>query len=511
MSAITSAASILLARDPDSHEVYAVRRSEKLKFFGGFHAFPGGKFHASDSDRKAIPFEANSQTPGPLLDRMVAAARELFEEAGILLARRPDGSFPPSGPELDELRKQLMAEAIPFAQVLTRLGTALHTADFTHLGNLVTPPFTPIRFDTAFFLATAPANQEPQVWPGELDLGQWTTADALLSCWERGECLVSPPSIMILSAIRGRPATDAPALLAPHIRAMMDGAIHPIFFAPDVQLIPLRTNSLPPSSYTNAYLVGRDPVYLFDPGTPFPEEQERLFAMLDGHLASGKPLTAIVLTHRHTDHIGAVNACVARYRLPVYAHAWTAKALEHKIAVQRILDDGAWLDLGKAADGYGNWCLQAIHTPGHDPGHLAFYDPHYRLLFVGDMVSTLSSVVIAPPEGDLAVYLESLRRLQRYDARLLFPGHGPVSNRVRHVLDEAIAHRVKREEQLVEAVASGFHTVPELAVRLYQGLLPELVKFARLQVLAGLAKLQQEGRATVDGEGDEARWEMRPA
>src|SRR6202040_1481243 len=100
------------------------------------------------------------------------------------------------------------------------------------------------------------------------------------------------------------------------------------------------------------------------------------------------------------------------------------------------IQDGDRLDLGTRPDGIGEpggvsprgWDLQALHTPGHASGHLAFYEPHYRLLFAGDMVSTISSVVIAPPDGDLTIYLESLRRLAALDCGLLLPGHGSVSS-----------------------------------------------------------------------------------
>ena len=506
MSAITPAASILLGRGPDSPEIYVVRRSEKLRFFGGFHAFPGGKVNPSDAQRHEIPIQGFPGLELSLCERLTAAVRELFEETGVLPARLGSGGFPGSGPELDRLRKQVIAEEMPFGQALASLGAQLHAADFVHLGNLVTPPFTNLRFDTAFFLAQVPPNQEPQVWPGELDQGTWTTADAMLACWERGECLISPPSIMMLAAVRGRPIADAPAQLAPSMQALAAGEIHPIYVAPDVQLIPLRTNSLPPSNYTNAYLVGRGPVYLVDPGTAFPEEQQRLFTLLDRHLANGKALTAILLTHRHSDHTGAVQACMDRYRLPVYAHAWSEQALAGKIKVSRVIKDGDWLDLGTSAAGRRNWCLQALHTPGHDPGHLSFYDPHYRLLFAGDMVSTLSSVVIAPPDGDLAVYLESLRRLKGLDTRLLFPGHGPVTNRATQTVEEAIAHRARREAQLVEAITAQPRDVAQLAGELYRGLPLELEKFARLQVQAGLTKLQRESRARPEGEGEAAIW-----
>src|SRR5262249_15889060 len=158
-----------------------------------------------------------------------------------------------------------------------------------------------------------------------------------------------------------------------------------------------------------------------DPGSSDPEELRRLFEVLDAQQERGRSLTAIVLTHHHPDHVGGVPACVQRYGLPVYAHSLTARALQGKLSVTREIQEADRLDLGEGPDQGGRWHLEALHTPGHAPGHLAFYEPRYRLLLAGDMVSTLSSIVIAPPDGDLTVYLNSLRRLVTYDCRLLLP------------------------------------------------------------------------------------------
>src|SRR5262249_55300560 len=149
----------------------------------------------------------------------------------------------------------------------------------------------------------------------------------------RGEGLVAPPTIMTLEAIRDRAVDEAPARLGPLLRALAAGAIHPIFFAPQVQLIPLRTIALAPGTHTNAYLVGRHPAYLLDPGATDPAEQRRLFDTLDTQKREGRRLAAIVLTHHHPDHVGAVPACAERYRVGVWAHPLTADRLRPRIEV----------------------------------------------------------------------------------------------------------------------------------------------------------------------------------
>jgi glyoxylase-like metal-dependent hydrolase (beta-lactamase superfamily II)/8-oxo-dGTP pyrophosphatase MutT (NUDIX family) len=506
VTTIAEAASVLLARGPGSPEVFVVRRAERLRAFGGFHAFPGGKVCPTDGD--LLPAGTSSNTWDTNV-RRVAAARELFEETGILLARRPDGTFPPSGPEFDSPRRELSEGRLTFAEVLARLGLALNPADFAGVGAFVTPAFSALRFDTSFFVAHLPPGQRAEVWPGELDSGRWTTGAAMLEEWGRGECLVAPPALSILQAIRGRPVDEVAVHLAPLLAATAAGAIPPIFYAPQVQMVPLQTLALPPSTHTNAYLVGSGPVYLLDPGSSEPAEQQLLFDVLDVQQALGRRLTAVVLSHHHIDHVGAAAVTARRYGVPIWAHPQTARALEGRIAVDRTLQDGDRLDLGPTPDSGGPWHLEAIHTPGHASGHLAFYDPHYRLLFAGDMVSTLSSIVIAPPDGDLAVYLDSLRRLRGYDCRLLLPSHGGPSARPGDLLDETLAHRRGREEQLLAALGKGLRQVGELAQEMYPGLPTPLVRFAELQVRAGLQKLQREQRVQRSEAHGQEEWELR--
>lgn len=495
---VAEAASVLLARGRNSPEVYLVRRSEQLRFFGGFWAFPGGKVDPADA---SLPVTAGNDDLNP---RRAAAARELFEETGVLLARRADGSYPAAA-ELASLRDEHAANRITFADVLACLGASLHTDDFALIGHVTTPAFQPIRFDTTFFVSVLPPEQEPHIIPGELDRGEWASAADMLDRWRRGHALVSPPTVMTLGAVEGRAVEEAPACLGSLLRRIDAGAIHPIYFAPDVQLIPLSTPNLPLSRHVNAYLVGRDPAYLIDPGTDDDAERRRLFDLLDERIADGARLAAVVLTHEHPDHIGSAAACSQRYGVPVWGHVLTADLLRGQIDFARLLNDRDRLDLGRSGDGE-SWSLETVLTPGHAPGHLAFYEPHYRLLFAADMISTLSSVVVPPPpHGDMAVYLASLRRLQGYDCRLLLPSHGNPTPRPQEAIAKALEHRARRERELLEALADGPQSAAELTARLYRDVAEPLARFARLQTLAGLLKLENEGKVRAAAEaGPEA-------
>ena len=476
------AASVLLTRGP-GHEVYAIRRSPALRFFGGFWAFPGGRLDPADG-------------PADLAAHRTAACRELFEEAGVLIARRPDGSFLPASTDLNADRRALLAGELSFPALLAAHRLTVHAKDFTPVGTLTTPPFSAVRFATMFFVAALPDGQVPTIWPGELDEGCWITPPALLDRWRRRECLLTPPTVLLMQGVGATPLDEAAQRLGPVVAP--GDALPPIAFAPQVQGWPLRTVALPPATHTNAYLVGAGPRYLIDPGCDAPDEQRQLFHAVD----QAGPPTAIVLTHHHPDHVGAAAVCADRYRVPIWAHAETAARV--RFPVDRVLQDGDRLDLGPCPIDGGPWALEARHTPGHAPGHLAFFEPRYGLLFAGDMLSTLTTIVIAPPDGDLAVYLASLWRLRELPARLLLPAHGLPTAAPDRAIDEALEHRARREAQLLAALAAGPADVDALAAAIYRGLPDRLMRFARAQVQAGLLKLQQDGRAAPAGD----RWRL---
>ncbi len=479
MTAITPAASVLLSPAPGSAEVYAVRRGDRLKFFGGFWAFPGGRLDPGDLALAG----ATEPTAGAL---RVAACRELFEEAGVLIAR----PLPASGDALDGLRRELLAGRLPFGRLLAERGLTIHAEDFRPVGQITTPASSPVRFATTFFTAHLPPGQRAAVWPGELDEGRWSPVAALLHDWQRGICPLTPPAVVILRALDGHPVDAAPERVGPVFARRTDDALPDIWFAPFVRALPLRTAALPPTTHTNAYLVGP---YLIDPGADDPHEQRRLLQALDG-----SAVRAVVLTHHHPDHVGAAAVSARHFGVPVWAHARTAERLRGRVVVDRLLDEGDRLD----GDGFR---LDVLHTPGHAPGHLVFVEPAHGLLFAGDMVSTQTSVVIVPPDGDLAAYLASLRRLRELPARLLLPGHGNASAQPQGVIDEALAHRAKREAQLIAALGDGPATIEALTPRLYRGVPEALWGLARKQIWAGLIKLQAEGRVRPAGaEG----WEL---
>ena len=235
---------------------------------------------------------------------------------------------------------------------------------------------------------------------------------------------------------------------------------------------------------TNTWVVGRWPAAVIDPAVDVPAHLREVFA-------SAGRVDAILLTHDHPDHAPGALTLAAETGAPVYA----ARAAE---GVQR-LRDGQVLRMPGVA-------LTVLATPGHTPDHVAFLAEADRGLFTGDMVLGRGTSVIDPPEGDLAQYLRSLRRMLDLAPRTIFPGHGPVVLDAAAKLEEYIAHREMRDEQVLAGLADGPQTPEGLVPEIYRDYPPEVHPLAARSVLAHLLKLEGEGRVEKVRTGGEARF-----
>ena len=110
--------------------------------------------------------------------------------------------------------------------------------------------------------------------------------------------------------------------------------------------------------------------------------------------------------------------------------------------------------------------------------------------------------MIDPPSGDLSQYLRSLERMRRLDPRAIYPGHGPVVERAVEKIEEYIAHRSEREEQVIRGLSAGARTPEDLVPKIHQGYPEELYPAACRSVLAHLLKLERDGRVVRTGHGD---------
>jgi glyoxylase-like metal-dependent hydrolase (beta-lactamase superfamily II) len=240
---------------------------------------------------------------------------------------------------------------------------------------------------------------------------------------------------------------------------------------------------------TNTYLVGIDEVVVVDPG---PDDDAHLDAILG---CGGDRIRWVVCTHTHPDH----HPLTAKLAKATGAEVLAYEARDG-LVIDRELRDG---DVIEATE----FRLRAVHTPGHASNHLCYLVEEERLLFSGDHVMEGSTVVIAPPDGDMGAYLDSLERLRtmRPPLRAIAPAHGYLIEDPKAKLAEYVEHRLAREQQVVDVLAElGTATAQQLVERIYVDLVEELVPRARQSVHAHLRKLADDGRVTSTDVDDEA-------
>jgi ribonuclease/clavin/mitogillin len=486
------AAAVILLRpdtDPENPEVFLAKRSTKLVFLGGFQAFPGGQRETNDAEARV------ENCVDPERAAMIScAARELFEEVGVLLAR---GSQTLTTGQRASLFDDLESKRMTWSELLRHYGLHLDAGDFTFVGRWVTPPFAPRRFDTWFFLAKCPAKQTPTVTEdSELESGEWIAAGDAYTKWERSEVIVVPPVLHALKTLAGGLTDDLVErfLSVPQARRAPTRRIE---FLPHYICFPVRTKTLPPATHTNCYLIyNSTEILVIDPGSPYEDEQRALADCVDDLILEGKSVREIVLTHVHPDHVAGVNVLNDHLgqklgaRVPVAAHRLTAASLKNQVSVDRYIEADEVLEL----KGEPSIKLRALYTPGHARGHLCFYDERTGALLSGDNIVGFGSVLIDPPEGNMRDYLESLERMRALPNLLvLFGGHGPAIANPYQKIDEYIAHRLQREELILTAVRKGASTPKEIVARVYTDVPPKAHAMAERAVLAHLEKLVADG------------------
>jgi len=239
---------------------------------------------------------------------------------------------------------------------------------------------------------------------------------------------------------------------------------------------------------TNTYLVGIDEIAVIDPG---PDDADHLDTVAS---CGGDRIRWILVTHTHNDHSPGAAGLKARTGATVMGFG-----ARDDFEPDEAVGDGFRVEATE-------FRLRAVHTPGHASNHLCYLLEQERMLFSGDHIMQGSTVVIAPPDGDMGAYLEALQRLKTLGIKSIAPGHGHLIEDPLAKIDEYLTHRGEREMAILRAMEDGAGTVDAVVERVYVDVPEELHPIARYSVHAHLLKLSFEGK--VQGVDLDGEWSL---
>jgi glyoxylase-like metal-dependent hydrolase (beta-lactamase superfamily II)/8-oxo-dGTP pyrophosphatase MutT (NUDIX family) len=531
------AATLVVVRDGDAGmEVLLLRRVERSgdRSSGAF-VFPGGTLDAADGrwhgqcaglDDAQASRRLGVESGG--LDYYVAAIRECFEEAGVLLAcdaaDEPAALDAQGAAAVDALRAQLRRGEIGLGELCQRLSLRLAADRLAYHSHWLTPPGLPKRFDTRFFVARMPPGQTAALHSEETLEHCWMrpsqaleraagmrlpnptrrTLQAIAGFATADDCVAHAQALREIRRVMPRVADgpqglrpvhpDEPAYaeigrLDPHGAGHARYAIEPgraVRLSPRVWRITAPNPGVMTGPGTNSYLVGGDAAWaVIDPG---PDDAAHVQAIV---AAAPGPIRHILVTHTHRDHSPAARRLQALTGAELLGLAAPRGAGQDEGFVpDRTLRHGELLALGPDAT------LRVVHTPGHASNHLCYLLLEEKTLFTGDHVMQGSTVVINPPDGDMAAYLDSLQSLQGEDLDWLAPGHGFLMAEPRRRIEALLRHRRAREAKVLEALrALRPASLGDLLARVYDDVPERMHPVAERSLLAHLLQLAAEGRA----------------
>ncbi len=268
-----------------------------------------------------------------------------------------------------------------------------------------------------------------------------------------------------------------------------------ISVAPGIRRLLARNPS--PFTYkgTGVAIVGRGPVAVIDPG---PDDPKHLAALKEA--LKNETVSHILITHTHRDHSPAARALRQWSGAKTYGFGPHGSALAEDGTVveeggdKDFVPDVAVRD-GDVIEGPG-FVIECVYTPGHTSNHVCYALREGKALFTGDHVMGWSTTVVAPPDGDMGDYLQSLAKLLNRDDAIYWPTHGGPIRDPKPFVAAAIEHRRMREAQILACLRDGAARISEMVPRIYIGLEHMLRPAAALSVYAHLRQLIREGRVT---------------
>ena len=528
------AATVLLLRDgARGIEVLMTRRSMSASFAPGAYVFPGGGVDAMDAASHGQARRRASQSDLHLT-QAIAAIRESFEELGVLLARRGDGSA------ADHRDIAALNRAQPFAPQCQTQGLTLAADEVFVLAHWITDRDLPRRFDVPFLVARMPQGQTPVADESEQFEPVWVRAADALTRHQAGQFFMIFPTIRTLerllaystvaAVLQACAATEQPlwtscpraglragrearfmehdlpygelALVCPDgqiVHALDWQSEQPVAMLKNVLRLTAPNPGAMTGPGTNSYLVGDGTTgfIAIDPGPADPEHLEKLWR------AAGGDIRMIVCTHSHPDHAPGAQPlqalCTPKPPILGLPSAPTARSHSH-ITPDRALQNRELLTLtGRGLDGDLTHTLEIIHTPGHAANHLCLVLREDALLFSGDHILNGSTTVIDPPDGDMDAYLDSLQTLiatcAEHRVEFILPAHGYVIGGYAGEATAAIAHlkahRLQREAKSLRVMQTQPEgTLDDWVALAYDDVPARMWPVAKRSLMAHVARLE---------------------
>lgn len=262
------------------------------------------------------------------------------------------------------------------------------------------------------------------------------------------------------------------------------GQVVPI--APGVRRLTAPNPGMMTGPGTNSYIIGDRELGIIDPGPAIESHIDKLAGL--GNIAW------IAVTHTHRDHSPGAQPLASRTgAIRLGAAVPTEGPQDRGFEPDRVIGDREVIDVDGIA-------VTAVATPGHASNHICYWLQGRGWLFTGDHIMGGSTVVIAPPDGDMSAYLDSLEGLKALRLQRLLPGHGDYIEEPFAAIDGLIAHRLKREAKVLAALSSESRPLTALLPHVYDDVPEALHGAAALSLRAHLEKLVRDGVAKQQGD-----------
>ncbi len=444
MSKIVDAVAIVITCGT---EIFFIQRHYHLKAFPGYCAFPGGKVEAGDDSL----YINHPLTQGIDPKLFGAIIREGKEELGVDLGLETQNG---------------------------------NVENIDYLGLAVTPDFNPFRFATHFYKFNLKKKCDFIIDRNEAHLAKWMSAKELLDLYATGLILAVPPVIKIIENLGRDPYIKS----IPNLNFSYDKDNHVPYIESlrsIRQLMPL-SNTLPPATRTNAFLIGDEgPKIIIDPSPKDDDEYRKL-----KNTIALFGLDKILLSHHHPDHHENSTRLAKELKVPMMMSLDTHTRLSKKYPGYF---ESIQIELIKEGDIVTKWLGRNVvvyEVPGHDEGQLALAPVDMSWFIAGDLFQGIGTVVIGDDEGDMTKYFQTLAKVIALKPKVLFPSHG-IGLGGTLILENTLEHRKMREKQILKFHQEGFsedHMLEQIYGQVDQKLWP----YARKTIQKHLEKLKSE-------------------